>query len=138
MENKNRIQLSLNIINFNCSADDITELVKVQPTETWKVGDPIGKTLLKRKQNMWLLSSGIIEESSFDEHVKSLLKKIKPNLDNFVKVGLLYPVELSCAVYIYGDNGESTPWIHFDKESLSIFNKVSAEVDFDLYVLPVD
>ena len=134
---KNEIQADLVIADFPCNPDEITRELGVQPRRTWLEGEPVTPGLsMKRKSNGWVLSSGLDKQASFEEHVKALLEKINPNIERFALVCTRYHAELSCAVYIYYNNEESTPWLGFDKEQTKALGDIGIAVDFDLYVLP--
>jgi len=45
------------ITGINLSPDEITGIIGTIPTKTWMLGEPIQKTLLKRKNNGSCLSS---------------------------------------------------------------------------------
>jgi len=134
---KNEIEADVRILDFPYHPDVITEQVGIQPTKTWLQGDLIRRPNGPRyKQNGWKLSSDVDKHVEFGEHIRSLIEQIKPHLERFTKISNQYYTELSCAVYMYFDSDESTPWLHFTKEELHFFDQIGAVVDFDLYVLP--
>lgn len=134
---KNEIQVDIRIVEFPCHPDLITERLGIQPTKAWLKGGSINHPNgSKYKQNGWELSSSVDKHAEFGEHIRSLIEQLKPHLERFAEVSNQYYTELSCAVYMYFDSDQSTPWLHFTKEELQFFDQIGAAVDFDLYVLP--
>ena len=134
---KNEIQVDLVIADFPCNPDEITRELGVQPRRTWLEGELVTPGLsMKRKSNGWVLSSGLDKHASYEEHVQALLAIISPNIERFASVCRRYYAEFSCAVYMYYKNGESIPWLGFDKEQTKILGDLGIAVDFDMYVLP--
>jgi hypothetical protein len=136
---QNRIRVDLRILGEDVDPKNLTEFLGVQPARTWLKGELVSpRSGIKFKENGWELSSGQDQHLDFEFHIRALLHKIEPNVDRFIQMCSQYHVELSCAIYIYYNNEESTPWIHFDRTAMNIFNQIGAEIDFDLYVLPGD
>jgi hypothetical protein len=134
---KNEIQVDLRIMEFPFHPDQITEMVGVQPTEIWLKGQrTLGSIGALLKENGWGLSSNCDRHAEFGEHIQSLIGQITPYIERFAQVSNQYYTELSCAVYIYYNNDESTPWLGFTKEEMRFFDQIGAAVDFDLYTLP--
>lgn len=132
----NKIRVDLRIIGFNCSPDEITSSLGVFPTRTWEAGMLIYEKGSRRyKENGWELSSGLGENSSFEEQVDAIVEKIHSHLESFIAVCSAYYVELSCAMYIASDDEESTPPFHIKKRALKILSQIDAEIDVDIYVL---
>ncbi len=81
------------------------------------------------------MSSGLDEYADFDEQLNAILNIIASKIDLFKPLCEKYICELSCAVYIYFDNGESTPWLYLDSRYNNLIKELNIEFDVDLYVL---
>jgi hypothetical protein len=135
------IWLAFRIMEFPDHPDQITSLIGVQPTKTWRVGEPRipGTSLPLREQNGWELSSGLTHEvtdplEGFQRHIDSILEKIEPNLARFEAICNRHYSELSCALYLKHDSTDSIPSIHLDRRAMQIFGRLGTEVDLDLYI----
>ena len=125
------IQVYFLIRGFPVSSEELTAELGIQPTYTWNKGDPVrfGKTTYK--DNGWKISSGLDKSSDLETHVKVLLDRIAPFIENFVKVCEKYPPELVCVIYSYGGDGPAIP---FDRKVIRELAALNASIDIDLYV----
>jgi hypothetical protein len=134
---KNEVHVDFLITRFPRDPDEITKELGIQPTETWLKGDPVAISGEGRASNGWRLSSGLDKHAKFQEHIQALLAVIEPNIQRFVDIGSRFYTEISTAVYMYyhEDSPSSTPWVHLDKKATSVFKRIGAEVDINVYVL---
>lgn len=123
---------SITVTGGDFDPEEVTNALGIKPTKTWRVGDPIQNTLLKRKHNGWSFATPRQESLDLGKQIRELLRELEPKFSSIAalreRVGL--DVEVSCAVYIYGE----TPSMHLDRETLSMVERLGAEIDFDLYV----
>jgi hypothetical protein len=140
-EKEFEIKANLVITDFECFPDEITRILGIQPTETWRKGDSIlsiAKNI--RKQNGWILKSIIDpKNNTVNVQVESLLSIISPNIEKFANLPSDAEVELACIVYI-NRTGESIgfPEIGFSSNTISVLAKINAVIDIDLYCLSDD
>jgi hypothetical protein len=61
----------LKIHNFDCSVEEISEIIGTQPTISWLVGDliPGSKNNIKRKTSSWQLLADVQETALISEHI---------------------------------------------------------------------
>lgn len=119
--------------------DEVTTLLGIKPTETWRLGDLIQNTFLHHKHDGWCLSTGqeeLDEQNSIDvpRQVRFIFEQLQPYTSKLKDVCARFrlDVELTCVVYIEGDR----PAIHFDSDVVRWLAELNAEIDVDLYVLP--
>jgi hypothetical protein len=130
------ISAAFSLTGFESTPDEITNILEIQPTKAWKVGDAIGKSSLTRKQNGWVLSSSLDKFSSdLEDHVKNVLEQLHPKWAVLVSLCSQYDAEVSCVIHSYSAQG---PAIHFSKEILKQIAQLSAEIDVDYYSLAND
>jgi hypothetical protein len=136
---KNEIYLSFGIFDFeDITHDEITNLLGIEPSHVRIKGYPknpknIDGPLITN--NLWRMSSGLDKYTDFDEQLNAILYTIESKIDLFKTLCEKYPCELSCAIYIHFDNGESTPWVHLDSRYNKLIKELNIEFDVDLYVL---
>lgn len=129
---KSEVSAAYLLTDFECDPDQISEMLGIQPTKAWKIGEPIGKTILRRKQNGWMLNIQILNSEDLEEHITELLNKLSPIWDRVVKLSQLYYAEINCVVYSYEAQG---PGLHLDKKTLEKIVELNAEIDLDYYSL---
>jgi len=129
---KTSILSSITLTGGDFDPDEVTDALGIEPTKTWRIGDPIQNTLLKRKHNGWSVATSREESLDLGKQIRDLLRRLEPTFSSIAtlrdRVDL--NVEVSCAIYIYGE----TPSMHLDRETLSMIERLDAEIDFDLYV----
>ena len=140
MKDKHEIILYLRIMEFDCDPDEITSALGVMPSKVWRKGELMNDYSPRiYKRNGWRIDSGVDRYRDFNDHLQALFDIIEPNVEAFKAVCSQYYTDLSCAVYMYHSEEESSiPWIHFDKRATRILGMIGAEIDFDMYTLPGD
>ncbi|MFE1746281.1 DUF4279 domain-containing protein [Coleofasciculus sp. H7-2] len=129
------ISAAFTLTGFDFNPEEITAKVGIIPTKIWKVGDLIHpKAGIRRKRNGWSLESKLEKSAELEDHIKSVLEQIQPGWLPMVEISSRYEAEIDCVVYVRGQ----VPAIHFDKDIVEQAAKLNAEIDVDLYVLPVD
>jgi hypothetical protein len=136
---KNEIILSFGIYDFeDITHDDITKLLSIEPSHIRIKGYPKNPKNIEGPvitNNSWRISSGLDEYADFDAQLNAILNIIEPKIDLFRPLCEKYTCELSCAIYIYFENGQSTPWVHLDSRYNKLIKELNIEFDIDLYVL---
>ena len=131
---KNEISVELLITDFNCSFEEISKILDLSPTGTWKKGDLIQNTLLKRKQNCWFLEPNPeAKNGSINDQSESIFQIIGSKIKNFKNLPLNTEIELNCCMYIYDQNNISE--IHLSSETTKNLALIHSEFDLDLYCL---
>jgi Domain of unknown function (DUF4279) len=131
------ISISLSLAEFKCDPDEISTLLGIVPTETWRVDELINpRGTLRYQYNGWALKSQLDTSAGLEEHMESLLKQLEPQWEIFTELGNCYDIEFSCVIYM--EFGDQVPAIHFNKDILQKVANLNAEIDVDLYVLPAE
>ena len=82
------------------------------------------------------MSSGLDKYASFEDQIASLLDIIENKKSEFKILCDKYYCEISCALFVFFDNDESTPWVHLDARYNKLIRELNIEFDIDLYVFP--
>lgn len=129
---ESEIKVGLGIHDFECEPEEITKIIGLTPTQTWKKGDQILKTIMKYKANGWRLSSPCDPFSStVEEQVNALLDIIIPHAPVFSKLPRGTYIELSCFMYTYKER----PLVGFTAEQVKKLAQIGAAIDLDIYDL---
>lgn len=128
------------MFDFNdVSHDEITQLLDIQPSKVHIKGqrrNPKNPDSPLIKRNGWLMDAPTERYSSFEEQMESFLEIIESKIDAFRLLCEKYYCEFSCALFIYFDNEESTPWVHLNSRYNKVIKELNIEFDIDLYVFP--
>ncbi|RFS18995.1 DUF4279 domain-containing protein [Chitinophaga silvatica] len=137
---KNEIVLRFGIWRFNdITHDEISRILGVTPSFVLIRGEPRNpKIPMPAKENGWLLEATSDTTTSFEEQMNILLKFFEEKKDVLKPLCEKYYSEISCAVFTYFGNEESTPWLHLDTRYNNLVKELNIEFDVDLYCMPND
>jgi Domain of unknown function (DUF4279) len=72
--------------------------------------------------------------ASFEDQMNSLLDIFEPRVEILKPLCSKYDCEFSCGLFVYRDNGESTPSVHLNGRYNNFIKELNVEFDVDLYV----
>jgi hypothetical protein len=124
-----RIFVRLRILSAVNTPEEITRLIGLESERSWHVGDKRGKTQIVEPSNGWLITSGIGETASLEEHVQALSDRIAPVSARIAALAEDATIEVSCAIY-----AEHPPALSFAASCLQRLADIKAGLDIDLYI----
>ncbi len=126
-EGKSEIKVKLVIADFECSPEEITKILEINPTKTWLKGEPVLPTARNfHKQNGWVLQSpNNSVNSTVDAQVESLLSIIAPHVDKFATLPKDVYIELSCVIFTDSDR---FPAVGFSYNTIRMLAKISGSM----------
>src|SRR5574340_1223427 len=122
------------LIAGNFDPEEITNVLGISPTKSWKKGDLISGTTIARKFDGWILSAAERSDSNeVEEHIKPLLTKLLPLKDRIAEVYKEFELEaeINCAVYVT----DETPVLYMSAVTLREISELNASVDIDIILL---
>jgi hypothetical protein len=130
MTSKPQINVSLKLTGDNVSPDDITQIVKLSPTRTWRAGDAVQGTQLRREQDGWALVLPYRDTYDMEVLIEELLELLGPCEHNIVDAArqLGLKAEISFGVYIKHE----TPTCFFKAATMKRVIDLGADLDIDL------
>lgn len=136
---QNEIVLRFGIWGFtDITHDDITISMGINPSKIYVKGErknPNSKFPAFAKENGWLLEPSD-RYLPFEIQLKNLLQILESKVSIVKTYCSQYTCEISCAIFIYFENGESTPSIRLNSEYNKIIRELNLDFDFDIYCLP--
>lgn len=120
------------ITELDCDPDVMTEMLHVQPTKIWRIGDERAKpgSGLIFENSGWRIESDLAQARPVGDHVENLLNRLAPGWDALKTISSAYYIELALAITIReGDR----PELHFDAATVRKLAEINAHVDVDLY-----
>ncbi|MEP7012501.1 MAG: DUF4279 domain-containing protein [Acidobacteriota bacterium] len=128
---ENEIKVSFIVSGFDHEPEVITGLLKVDPTETWKIGEPMLPSPIRTHQeNGWELASQLATTAGVGDQIGHLLGRLEPARDSFDSLGEAYR-EFSCVIFA----NDGVPEIHFSHDTLQRIVELGASIDVDLYCM---
>lgn len=131
---KTKIWAKFIIDGFPMKHEELSEFLGIEPTEAENAGDichhPNGKSFVL-KISSWTLESGCKPNEGFTAPIVTLLEKIRPYKDKFIKICEKYPLFLSIYIHIYGDE---RPYIGWESEVMKELAEYNASWGIDLYI----
>lgn len=122
-----KISVALVVTGFDCHPDDVTEVIGVSPTDTWRTGELIRSPDIRKKTNGWRLQSPLGEMMHLEPHVRWLLDQLPTEIPKLP--GTTPPsIDLSCAVIIV----EQAPSITLPLDVLQKLARLGADLDIDV------
>ena len=113
-----KIQVEFRITGIQVLPDKITQLLKLNPTRTWSVGDFIQGTKLRRKHNGWCFAIDTPEVGyDLEKYILPLVEALLPSAQLIRQVCEKYDLssEISCAIYLV----DETPTINLSPKVIS-------------------
>lgn len=119
--------------------DEVTEKLKVIPTETYKRGDLIPKrsTVRYRKETSWDLGTGYQNSLNVNKQLQEILGKLQNKTLIINEIKETYSLECKLFIVIKIENG-NTPALYMDREIIKFASSIEAEIDVDLYANPYE
>ena len=114
---------------FACEAEEVTKLLQLTPTRTWKKDEP-GPASRPRKFSNWELHSPLPRTEVFqDSHLVALLAILESRRERVLQAVSSFECGLQGVGYYTNEN----PGFHMDHELISRIAAFGLSVDFDLY-----
>lgn len=130
-----RVYTSLQIVDFRGTPAEISKRVGVDASDSWQEGDPVVPgTDVVRTNNGWMLRSDRAPQDRLDDHVRSIIDRITPNLDALVDLGEGLSIRFCCALYIKRSGAVSLPDLYIDPDALRLLSRLGASIDMSVYV----
>lgn len=117
--------------------DEVTEKLRVTPTETYKKGDiiPNRSPICYRKETSWDLGTNYQESIDVNKHLQGIVDKLQNKSITINEIKDTYSLECKFFIVITIENG-NTPALYMDKEIIKFASSIEAEFDVDLYAKP--
>lgn len=119
----------------NRDPNDISSRLGVTPTRTWRLGDQVGDSLLRRDCDAWLYSLPPMATFEIEEAVTSLLDVLQESASAIRAA--VEDLGLSATFFVAAYCRKNhTPAVAIEYPTLQRLVGFSAGVDVDLYMLP--
>lgn len=131
---KTNVKVSLRIMgeehNF---INEITNSLKLNPTESWMKGEAIHNSRKKRKYTAWIYSTCAVETLDVNLQAQKLEKLFSTKIENICALKNKYDLDISIDFVIIIENQE-IPAIYFEASFIEFAAKIGARFDIDTYI----
>jgi hypothetical protein len=129
---RSRVKAVLKVYGFTGSANEISEILGIEPSETFRAGDPVlPQSTRLHSENGWRLSSPVDPENATAEDAVRALLDLVPHRKAFATLPRECEVVVSCTIYGY----EERPYCAIAREDIKRLAEIGATLDIDTYDL---
>jgi hypothetical protein len=127
---RTEVKAALKVYGFEGSANAISQILGIEPSETFRAGDPVlPQSTRLHSENGWRLSSPVDPENATAEDAVHALLDLLPNRKVFAALPAECEVVVSCTIYGY----EERPYCCIATEDIKRLAEIGATLDIDTY-----
>lgn len=121
------------VFGFDDDPLQVTLVAGVEPDDVWRRGEPFSPVLpeARRRENRWLLSSGLDRDASHRDHFEKLLRKLRQLGDGLQRLRQRYRCGIGVSPYFFMDD----PAFYLPGELIEGYRALGFAVTFDQLVL---
>lgn len=124
-----RVNLLIN--NFDCRAEELSSVLGLTPSETWRAGEQYGPAPVHvYKESGWQFDSPLDEPWDVPKHLWWILDQLPATLDILDSVTDSWAVQVGVRVEIYD---AETPVFSFEAPLVRRMADIGASLDIDYY-----
>ena len=113
--------------------EQIEELVGLKPTASWRQGESIPRTALKRKENNWQFGFPRERDPDIEEMLTRFLDELEPYRTRIVEAQQRVNLKCTLTCIIYVD--EQSPVSYLHKQTLE--RVVALGAALDIHIVPI-
>lgn len=121
-------------VNGDFDPSDISQMVGMSPTKSWRKGEINPRTHFERKFSRWSLYSRLERTCELEAHLVDVIQQLNANKNKFVELSLKCGGVMQLVAYFKSDY----PGLHFERKLVESLAEFSLSVDFDFYYLYSD
>ena len=131
MEESNETYAYFWVADFECTPEEITNIIGLKPSRVVLKGEPLNNGRV-RKRSFWEFHSTLpITEVFQDAHLSNLMGPLLRKRDEINKIGSRFEVGISCVGYYTNVN----PGFHMSAKLIKQCAELGVSIDFDLYTM---
>lgn len=129
---KTKVMAKFSILGDEFEPDKITEILAIQPSTTWKKGEPIPNRVHRRIETSWSIDTGYEESYDTNDQVEKLCEVLKGKAEVLKQLKNDLGVKLLFGIVVTIEN-EETPAMGLSRDFTKLLHDMGAEVYIDLY-----
>jgi hypothetical protein len=124
-----RIRVSLDVMDFPGTLEELTRRIGVRPDRALKAGERIGASVKRRTADRWSIDAPADDDLSLQEQILALLKRVSPLAPQLSELPPPTTVTISCGILDY-TRGVA---LNFEREVVAAIAEMKASLDIDYY-----
>lgn len=132
MDNTN-IRVEFRIMGEDYNVEEITDVLKIKPTNSWNKGEIIKNTGKRRTYTLWEYSTETEEVLDVNLHAKKIMEMFSTKIEEIELLKQKYKLDI-CIEFVIVIENESPPAIYFEPSFIEFAAKIGAQMDIDTYV----
>ena len=134
---RSEIEVDFILTGRGVNVEAISDRLQIVPSETWRMGDVIKSTVLRRKRDAWVLSSGLDRTMPYPVHVKALLDRLHPRHAEIRGICKELGLEAEVSAGVESYDGDR-PNLTLEAGEIRRLADLNAGLEIDLYILDDD
>lgn len=130
---KTNVKVSIRFMGEEYDTREITDMLRIIPSESWNKGDFIKNSGKKRTYTAWIYSIDVIETLDVYSQASKIEKLFLPKTEEISFLKKKYDLDISLDFVIIIEN-EEVPAIYFEPSFVEFAAKIGARFDLDTYV----
>lgn len=132
---KHEIDVRLCFWEFeDLTPEAITNLLGIEPSRVMRTGDPRGPSGKRFwPYNGWIWEASADKSTPFEAQCNAVLDLLEARREAIKSFSHRCSGEISCMLWLYCDNGESTPSVNLDARYHALASELNLSFDLDLY-----
>ncbi len=131
---ENNEQYAYFTVTGNFDPSEISELVGMSPTESWRKGDINPRIQIERKFSRWSLYSRLERTCELEAHIADVIRQFSENKGQFLELSSKHGGVMQLVAYFK----TGYPGLHLERELVASLAEFSLSVDLDFYYLYSD
>lgn len=127
------VKSALRIVGDDFAPNQISEILQVVPSKTWKKGEKIRNTGHAYQFSAWIYETDVSESLSLAYLAKQLQSVFVTKVEQLCDLKKELNLDF-CIDFVVVVEDCTPPSMHFDSEFLDFAVRIGAEIDIDTYV----
>ena len=119
----------LKLMSSELTSRELDIYVGLQCDYSWGKGDLRKNTIIKEKNNGWVIESNLDHSDDINDHLNNILERVAGLANKISSLSQRVKILVSCAIY-----ADDVPSLYFDKDTVKKIAALGADFDIDLYL----
>ncbi len=127
---REQTDVRLRILSQTLTPQDIEARIGLKPNESWKIGDRLGAFGASAREHGFVIESGALASSPFQDYMTALIRKIAPAAQKIGALGDSCVVEVVCTLH-----RKAAPLMTFERDDIRWIGVMGAKLRLDTFVI---
>ena len=127
---REQTDIRLRILSLTLTPQDIEARIGLKPEESWRIGDRLGAFGAAARDHGFVIESGALASSPFQDYMTALIRKIAPAAQKIGALGDQCAIEVVCTLHC-----KAAPLLTFERDDLRWIGVMGARLRIDTFVV---